>query len=145
MRWQTVLSSIFHFCQISKLKKGETPRIKIEPKFPVDMHICMVCPSQLQSFTKFCGVVLTNCFSSIFRFGQIFKFKKVVTPRKKIESKFPVASASTHYVLHKYKVSWNSVERFQRSCADKKKKQDWRTDWLTDWQTGQKHYTLRNS
>ena len=41
----------------------------------------------------------------------------------------------THYVLHYYKVSWNSVERFQRSCADKKNRTDRQTDWLTDWRT----------
>ena len=35
---------------------------------------------------------------------------------------------STHYVLDSYKVSRNSVEWFQRSCADKKN----RTDRLTD-------------
>ena len=38
----------------------------------------------------FSGVVLTNCFSSIFHFRQISKFKKGVNPRKKMESKFPV-------------------------------------------------------
>ena len=46
--------------QISKLKKDVTLRNaekKIESKFPVDMHIYMVCPSQLQSFTKFCIAV----------------------------------------------------------------------------------------
>ena len=35
---------------------------------------------------------------------------------KRIKSAFP----STHYVLHTYKVSRNSFERFQRSCANKK-------------------------
>ena len=39
---------------------------------------------------------------------------------------------STQYVLQNYKVSWNSVERFQRKGT-------------VDWQTGQKHYILRNS
>ena len=47
-------SSILYFGQISKFKKGVTPRKRIESKFPVDMHIYMVCPSQLQSFMKFC-------------------------------------------------------------------------------------------
>ena len=36
-----------------------------------------------------------------------------------MKSKFPVICTSTHYVLHYYKVSGNSVERFQRSCANK--------------------------
>ena len=43
-------SSIFPFCQISKFKKGVTPRKKLESKFPVDMHIYTLCPSLLQSF-----------------------------------------------------------------------------------------------
>ena len=34
----------------------------------------------------FRGVALTNCFSSIFDFGQISKFNKGVTARKKNES-----------------------------------------------------------
>ena len=38
----------------------------------------------------FKGVVLTNWFRSIFHFGQISKFKKGVTPRILIETKFPV-------------------------------------------------------
>ena len=41
----------------SKYKRGVIPRKKMESKFPVDMHIYMVCPSQLQSFTKFCWAV----------------------------------------------------------------------------------------
>ena len=40
------------------------------------MHIYAWCPLLLQSFTKFCGVALTNCFSSIFHFGQISKLQK---------------------------------------------------------------------
>ena len=85
-------------------------------------------------------VALTKCFSSIFHFGQIFKFKKGVTQKKKLNQNFLWICASTHYVLHNYKVSGNFVERFQRSWADKKN----RTDGLTDWWTGQKRYTLRN-
>ena len=38
----------------------------------------------------FSEVVLTNCFSSIFHFHQISKFKKGINPRKKMESKFLV-------------------------------------------------------
>ena len=67
----------------------------------------------------FSGVVLTNCFSSIFHFGQISKFKKGVNPRKKWNQNFLWICTSTHYVLHYYKVSGNSVEWFQRSCANK--------------------------
>ena len=38
-------SSIFHFGQISKFKKGVAPRKKVESKFPVDMHIYTLFPS----------------------------------------------------------------------------------------------------
>ena len=37
--------TIFHFGQISKFKKGVTPRKKMESKFPVDMRIYTLCPS----------------------------------------------------------------------------------------------------
>ena len=50
-------SSNFHFGQISKYKKGVTPRKKVESKFSVDMHIYTLCPSLLQSFRKFCWAV----------------------------------------------------------------------------------------
>ena len=36
----------------------------------------------------FRGVVLTNCFSSIFHCGQIYKFKKGVILRKKLNQNF---------------------------------------------------------
>ena len=36
---------IFNFGQISKFKKGLSPRKKIESKFPVDMRIYTLCPS----------------------------------------------------------------------------------------------------
>ena len=78
----------------------------------------------------FRGVALTSCFSSIFHFRQVLLsgFKKSVTPRKKNEIKISCGCTSTHYVLHNYKVSRNSVERFQRSCTNKEN----RTDGLTD-------------
>ena len=97
----------------------------------------------------FRGVALTNCFSSIFHFGQISKFKKGVIQReKKMNQNFLWICASTHYVLRSYKVSRNSVERFQRSCADRKNRTDWHQAeasslvaasfslvWLSDWRT----------
>ena len=67
----------------------------------------------------FSGVVLTNCFSSIFHFRQFSKFKKGVTPKKKRNQNFLWICPSKHYVLHYYKVSGNSVEPFQRSCPNK--------------------------
>ena len=110
---------------------------KNESEFPVDMHIYTLSPLKLQSFTKFCWAVSEELrkqtvFSSIFHFGQISKFKKGVTLRKKMESNFLRICTSTHYVLHNYIVSRNSVERFQRSCANKKNRTDGLTDWLTD-------------
>ena len=76
----------------------------------------------------FSGVALINCFSRIFHFGQISKFKKGLTPGKKMNQNFLWICAFTYYDLHNYKDLRNSVERFQRSCADKKNK----TDGLTD-------------
>ena len=60
----------------------------------------------------FRGVVLTNGFSTIFYFGQISKFKKGVTPRKEIESKFPVDMRI--YILYPV----------ERSSTDKKIRTD---------------------
>ena len=76
----------------------------------------------------FIGVALTNCFSSIFHFCQISTFKKGVIPIKKMNQNVLWICTFTWYVLQNYKVSRNCVERFQRSCADKKN----RTDGLTD-------------
>ena len=78
-------------------KRGIIPRIKIESEFPVDMHIYTLSPSLLQSFGKFCWAVSEDCFSSIFSFGQISKFKKGVTPRKKINQNFLWICTSTWY------------------------------------------------
>ena len=64
----------------------------------------------------FRGVAVKNCFSSMCNFGQISKFKKGVTPRKKMNQNFQWI---THYVLYNYKVSRKSVERFQRSGGNK--------------------------
>ena len=124
----------------------------MESENPMDMHIYMVCHSQLQSFTKFCWAVPVELrwrtvWSSIFNFCQISKYKNGHYSQKKIESKFPV-------VMHIYtlcpsllqsSVPGNSVEQFQRSCAENKNRTDGLTGWLTDWRTCQKHYTLRNS
>ena len=47
-------SSIYHFRQISKFKKGHCSQNKRESKCHVDMHIYTLCPLLLQSFRKFC-------------------------------------------------------------------------------------------
>ena len=51
---------------------------------------------------------------------------------------------STPHVLHNYKDSPNSVERFQRRSADQKKNKK-KIPGLTDWRMGQKQYILGNS
>ena len=58
----------------------------------------------------------SNCFSSIIYFGQISEGCN--SKKKKKNKTFLSICTSKHYVLHYYKVSGNSVERFQRSCAD---------------------------
>ena len=118
------VSSELHTILLPKFKRDINCSLKdqiIESKFPVDMHIYTLCPSLLQSFRKFCWAVSEELrwqtvLSSIFNFCQIFKLKKGIIPRKKMESKFPVDKRI--YILCNYKVSGNSVERFQRSCAN---------------------------
>ena len=57
-----------------------------------DLHIMSFINTKFQEIllSGFRGVALTNCFSSIFHFGQISKFKKGKLQEKKMESKFPV-------------------------------------------------------
>ena len=80
LRWQTVLSSILNFGQISKFKKGHYSPPKIESEFPVDVHIYTLSPSLLQisrnSVEQVSVEVRWQTFSSIFHFGLISKFKK---------------------------------------------------------------------
>ena len=54
--------------------------------------------------SSFRGVASTNCFSSILYFGQISRFKKGVTPRKRIESKFPVSKFKKGHYSQKRKI-----------------------------------------
>ena len=61
----------------------------------------------------------SNCFSSIFLFGQITKFKRGIIQEKKLNQNSLSICTSRHYILHYYIVSRNFVEQFQRSCADK--------------------------
>ena len=165
LRLGTVLSSrpIYNFGHISKFKKRHYSQkknwIRISCGY-AHLHIKSFITTKFQEIllSGFRGDLLTTCFSSIFYFGQISKFKKGVTPRerkreddlsywtcvqsqllyvaikicsnqirKKLNQNFQWICPLTHYVLHNYKVSPYSVERFQRSCADKKN----RTDGLT--------------
>ena len=79
-RWQTVLSSIFHFGQHFKFKKGVIRRKKNKSNF---LWLCTFCPSLLQSFRKFCWTVSEELLWKTFHFGQISKFKKGVIRREK--------------------------------------------------------------
>ena len=80
-----------NFIWVAKVQKGyELLFKKIKSAFPLKnayLHIMSFITTKFHVilFSGFSGVVLTNCFSSIFHFGQIFKFKKGVIPRKKIE------------------------------------------------------------
>ena len=82
------------------------------------LHYYKVSRNSVERFQKCCTDKLF-LISSIFHFCQISKFKKGVIQRKKMNRNFLWTCTSTHYVLHYYKVSGNSVERFQRSCTDK--------------------------
>ena len=85
----------------------------------------------MKLLSGFRGIALTNCFSSIFHFGQISKFKNGIIPRKRIESKFLVD-------LHIYTLCPSFLQSFTKFCwmASEElrwqEKQDWRTDLLTD-------------
>ena len=114
-------------------KRGITPKqnwIRISCGY-AQLHIKSFIITKFHEIllSNFRGVALTNSFRSIFHFGQISKFKKGVFREK---NGIKISCESTH-VLHNYKVSLNSVERFQRSCADKKNRTDGLTDLLTDW------------
>ena len=78
--------------------------------------------------SNFTGVVLKNCFNSIFNFGLISKFKRGITPRKKRWIRISCEYANLH-IMSQLQSFKNSVERFQRSSADKK---TGLMDWLTD-------------
>ena len=82
MRWRTVLRRILYFGQISMFTKGHYSQKKNESEFPVDIHIYTTTKFREILFSGFRGVALTNCFSSIFHFGQISKLEKGVILRK---------------------------------------------------------------
>ena len=78
-------------------------------KISYDMYIYTLCPWLLQSFTKFCLAVSEELrwptvWSSIFHFGQISKFRKGVTPRKKLNQNVLGICTCKHYGLHNFKV-----------------------------------------
>ena len=80
-------------------------------------HRDVFCQVKFDRTTKtFKNVVehlLQNKFSFHLKLGE-----------KKLNQNFLWICASTHYVLYNYQVSGNSVQRFQRSCAEKKNRTD---------------------
>ena len=73
----------------------------------------------ITNFTKFYWAISVELWwrivlSSIYNYGQIFKFKKEHDSQKKNWIKISCGYAH----LHNYKVSRNSVERFQWSCGE---------------------------
>ena len=131
--WWTVLSSIFIFGQISKFKKGHFSQkknwIKIFYGY-AHLRIKSFITTKFQEILLRClrGVALTNCFSSIFHFGQISKLKKGIIPRKKLNQNFMWVCTSTHYVLHYYKFHEILLRGFRVVALTRK-------TGLTDWQT----------
>ena len=96
-------SSIFHFCQTSKFKKGHCSQKKNWIKMScgyAHLNIMSFITTKYQEIllSGFRGVGLTNCFSSIFHFRQISKFKKLIQS-KKWNQNFLWICTSTHYVI----------------------------------------------
>ena len=97
LRWQTVFSNVslilVKFLRSKRaLLREKKNWIKISCGY-AHLHIMSFIITKFHEIqlSGFRGAALSNCFSSIFHFGQISKFKRGVTPRKKkTESKFPV-------------------------------------------------------
>ena len=107
------------------------------------MHIYTICSSLLQSFTKFCGVALTQCFGSIFHFGQISKLKKGIVLRNTNWIKIFCGYAHLHimsFITAKFQEIL--LSGFRGVALTRK---TGLMDWLTDGRTGQKHYKRGSS
>ena len=109
------VSSELHKIILAKVQKGYKLLLKkIKSAFTVKNHIYTLCSEWFQ----------LSCADKLFRVVSLILAKflssnKGITSRKKLNQNFLWICSSTHYVLHYYKVSGNSVEGFQRSCADK--------------------------
>ena len=91
-------------------------------------YMYKVSRNSVERFQRSCP---DNCFSSI-SFWSNFLVQKGHNSEKRLNQNFLWICISTHYVFHYYKVSQNSVERFQWSWAYKKNRTDGLTVWLTD-------------
>ena len=139
---KTVVSFIFVNFEVQKERYTEKKNwIKISCGYAY-VHIMSFITTEFQEIlsSSFRGVAMTNCFSSVFHFWQISKLTKGATPRKKNESKF-------HVDMHIYMVCPSQLRSLTKFCWVVSEELRWqeKQDWRTDWQTGQKHYTLRNS
>ena len=70
------------------------------------IHNYKVSRNSAERFQRSCS---NKKISSIFHFGQISKFKKAVTPRKKMESKFPAD-------MHIYTLCPSLLQSFKKFC-----------------------------
>ena len=71
--------------------------------------------------SDFRGVAQTNCFSSIFNFGQISKFKRIVTPRKNIESNYAHLHSMFYITTKFHEILLSSIIRVVLTKKNKKK------------------------
>ena len=109
------VSSELHETILAKVQKGYKLLLKkIKSAFPLKMHIYTLCPERFQWM---CADRLFRVVSFIL--VKFLSSKRGITSRKKWNQNFLWICTSTHYVLHNYKVSGNSVKRFQRNCANK--------------------------
>ena len=144
--WQTVLSSFFHFGQISKIKKRVTREKKLNQNF---LWICTSIwyvlhkdKASWKSVERLKCSCADKLFRSIFHFCQISMFKKGIITGKKLNQNFLWICTSTHMPFITKKFHEILLSGFRRVALTRK---TGLTDWLTDWRTGQKHNTLRNS
>ena len=97
----------------------------------MDMRIYTICPSfQEILLSGFRGVVLTNCLSSIFHFGQKSKFKKGVDKREKNWIKVSCGCAHLH-IMSFITIKFQEIllSGFRGVALTRKiRLTDWRTD-----------------
>ena len=95
-------------CKYFKMFIDSNANIKSEFSMNMHSHVNSMSTLTFKLYTTllsiYRGVVLTYCFSSISNFGQTFKFKRGIIPRKNLNKNFLRICTSSHYVLHNYKV-----------------------------------------
>ena len=111
------------------------PEKKIKSEFPVDVHIKSFKTTKFHEIllSGFRGVALTNCFSSIFHFGPISKFKKGVIPRKngiKISCGYAHLHIMSFITTQFHQILFSGFRWV--ALTRKTGLTDWVTDWLTN-------------